>query len=196
MTASSQGEFEALQVENLMLKQRVTDLEKQVEDLRRQQDFPLSLDRLGLVDERYFNRRLKEALLSAERYDRFVSVVLVGVTGGDEQAGTGYKALEFAAKLREELRGTDIVSFTESGRVFVLLEEAETYQAFQALRRVQHEMVDIPPADYSVACYPNDSSREETLLELLDIRLKELRFSTSNCQPRVHLGSEVLSLQN
>ena len=77
----------------------------------------------------------------------------------------------------------------------VLLEEAETHQGIMALRRVQEEIVDIPPPRYSLACFPVDANKEEALLELLEDRIAQIRRS-SVAGPAVNCGDAILPLLN
>jgi len=197
MSSSISNELETLQNENQLLRLKISELEDQLESLRRGREGEDPLEGFGLADERYFSRRLRESILAAERYARFVSVVLVGINNGKSDNSTSSQAtLDAATKLRNELRETDLVAIADSGRVYLLLEEAEPHQAVLALRRVLGEMVNPFPADYCLACYPNDSNREETLLELLEHRLTEMKALSNEGVQRVHLGSEVLSLSN
>ncbi|MBE7488177.1 MAG: hypothetical protein KJ050_07170 [Candidatus Omnitrophica bacterium] len=191
------NELDALRDENQTLRLRVAALENQLESIRIQrvaQDF---LETHGLVDEPYFIRRLHESVLSAERYARFVTLVMVVLPGEKGENEGNNSSLESAARLRAELRQTDLVGYSNSGRIFILLEESDPQQAVQALRRVTREIMDYPHPHYALANYPNDSSRDDTLLEIVSARTSDLRARISNqTDPVVHTGEAVLSLFN
>jgi GGDEF domain-containing protein len=191
----SGNELEALRNENQLLRLKMAALEDQVESLKRNRGPAGILEELGLVDQSYFSRRLREAVLSASRYARFLCVIQVELPRETKGIPSKNNALETAARLREELRQTDIVAYYESGKVYLLLEEADPHQAVQALRRVSKEMVEVQKPNYALACFPNDSNREETLMELLDVRSHGLRTLPPN-GPRVHIGEEVMALFN
>lgn len=190
------NELDTLRNENQLLKLRVSALEDQIDALKRQRPAATFLEDLGLADEQYFVRRLHEAVLSASRYARFLCVVQADA---NQIKSSGPKdsnyALETAARLREELRSTDLVAYFESGRVMVLLEEADVSQAIQALKRVSREMAAGPLPSYALACFPIDTNRDEALLEIVENRVVDLR-SRAGGSPAVHAGEEVLSLSN
>jgi len=188
------SELEALKKENRDLREKVSSLEREVERLKRDNEVLYRLERLGIADEKYFSRRLKEAVLSAERYARFLCVVLVDVPRTDDKEEEDLP-LETAGRLREVFRKTDLVALYDSGKVFVLLEEAETNQGIQALRRVQEEISDIPSPKYSMACYPSDSNKDSVLLELLENRMAKIRMVEAE-GPMVHFGEQILPLRN
>jgi hypothetical protein len=130
-----------------------------------------------------------------------VTVIMVVFPGSNSDPHVvKNKEMETAAKLRNELRQTDLVGFSDSGKVFILLEESDPQQSVLALRRVSQEIVERPEIHFALANYPNDANRDEILLEVLDHRTSDLRFRFSDTQPKqnplVHLGEEVLSLSN
>jgi GGDEF domain-containing protein len=184
--------MESLKEENRLLREQLVGLEKRISDLEQKTSLKNLLDQLGLADEGYFTRRLNEAVRAAERYARFLCVVLIDVS---QSTGEGPRPLEVAARFREIFRRTDLVAYYENGRVFVLLEEAEAEQGLLALRRVQRELVDIPPPRYSMACFPNDTNRDETLLEILEERLRQLKVANTQ-GPAVHFGDNIVALSN
>lgn len=153
------------------------------------------LENSGLVDEKYFSRRLSEAVLAAERYARFLCVVLVDVPETNDSEDTQEAAFKTASRLREVFRQTDIVGLFRSGEVLVLLEEAETGQGLQALRRVQEEIGNFSTPRYSMACYPSDANKEDVLIELLDERLAKLRRLNTSL-PAVNYGEDVMTFAN
>ena len=191
----SNHELDALRNENQLLRLRISALEDQLESLRRQRNSPRFLEEYGLADEHYFTRRLREAVLSAERYARFVTLIMVVLPPETETSQGRSHALEAAARLRTELRQTDLVAFFDSGRILILLEEADPQQALQALRRVNQEIAGVPDLRYALACYPYDSNRDETLMGILSTRTTDLRATRGN-GPLVHLGDEVRPLYN
>jgi GGDEF domain-containing protein len=188
-------ESEALKNENQLLRLRIAELEDQIESLRRARSTPNFLEDFGLADERYFTRRLHEAVLSASRYARFLCVIQVDVPVPGQNAPGKNNALETAARLREELRQTDLVAYFDSGQILILLEEADPGQALQALRRVTKELVEIPQPNYALACFPNDTNKDETLLGLVSERMSS--FQTNRLPgPAVNLGEEIAVLYN
>lgn len=191
----SPSELEALRNENQLLRLKISALEDQIESLKRQINTPTFLEELGLADERYFSRRLEEAVLSARRYARFVSIVLVDVSVENRAMQAKNRTLELAARFREEFRKTDLVAYQEAGKIFIMLEEADPTQAIQALRRVTREMVEVRQPNYALACFPSDSNRKEELLDLLENRSQVVRKRLDEA-PLVNTGEGVLSLAN
>ena len=57
------------------------------------------------------------------------------------------------------------------------------------------EIGDIPPPNYSLACYPTDANRGDALLEVLATRMHVLR-NRSELAPTLNLGDSFLSLVN
>lgn len=191
----STNELDALRNENQLLRLKISALEDQVESLKRQRGPASFLEEYGLADEQYFTRRLHESVLSAERYARFVTVVMVVLPREAEKNNGRNHALEAAARLRTELRQTDLVAYFNSGKILILLEESDPTQAIQALRRVTQEIVEVPHPNYALASYPCDANRDDVLLDLLSTRTSGLRV-TQHEGPLVHLGDEVLPLYN
>ena len=181
--------------ENERLHGRLAVLEERLGKMEKDISKAQLLQHQGLVDERYFSRRLREAVLSAERYARFLCLVLVGVPERDRDMSRENVALETAARLREALRKTDLVALYETGDVYVLLEEAEVSQGLQALKRVQEEIGDVATPLYSMACYPSDAHKEDVLLDLLTERLAKLQNS-HRPGPVVNFGESTLELSN
>jgi PleD family two-component response regulator len=191
----STNELDALRNENQLLRLRISALEDQVESLSRQRGSASFLDEYGLADERYFTKRLRESVLSAERYARFVTLVMV-VLPRDTEANNGRNhALEAAARLRTELRQTDLVAYFDSGKILILLEESDPTQAVQALRRVTQEIAEVPQPNYALASYPCDANRDDALMDLLMSRTTGLRIAQYEGS-LVHLGDEVMPLYN
>lgn len=191
----SPNELEALKNENQLLRLRISALEDQAESLKRQINNPTFLEDLGLADEHYFTRRLEEAVLSARRYARFVSIVLVDLSPETRNIQSGNRTLELAARFREEFRKTDLIAYQEAGKIFILLEEADPTQAIQALRRVTREMEEVRQPNYALASFPTDSSRKEDLLHVLENRSQTVRRRLDEA-PLVNTGEGVLSLVN
>lgn len=186
-------EVEDLRQENNVLREKLASLEKRLSEQEKRDSLQETLSKLGLADETYFSRRLTEAVRSAERYARFLCVVSVEIPTEGEGI---VSPLETAARLREIFRRTDLVGlYQSSGKVVVLLEEAETDQALLALRRVQKELADLPPPRYSMACFPTDTNRDDTLLELLEDRIRQLRLANTQ-GPAVHFGESIVPLNN
>lgn len=189
------NELDALRNENQLLRLRISALEDQVESLKRQRGSTNLLDEYGLADEQYFGKRLHESVLSAERYARFVTLVMVVLPKENEAISRKNLALEAAARLRTELRQTDLVAFFDSGRILILMEESDPIQAVQALRRVTQEIAGVPQPNYALASYPSDANRDDTLMELLLARTTALRIQACT-GPVVNVGDEVMPLYN
>lgn len=190
-------ELDALRNENQILRLKIATLENQLESLRLQQSTQDYLETHGLVNEHNFIKRLHEAVMSAERYARFVTLVLVVLPNDKNESDGKNSSLESAARLRAELRQTDLVGLSNSGRILLLLEESDPQQAIQALRRITREMVDHPHPHYALANFPNDSNRDDALLDIVLSRTTDLRARISNqTNTLVHMGEEVLSLFN
>jgi hypothetical protein len=191
----SKSEIERLQKENHLLQDKVSSLEGRIAELEQDGSVLARLEDRGLVDEKYFSRRLTEAVQAAERYARFLCVVLVDVPEGADGGKNQENAFETASRLREVFRQTDIVGLFRSGEVLVLLEEAETGQGLQALKRVQEEIGNVSAPRYSMACYPSDANKEDVLIELLDERLAKLRRLNTS-EPAVNYGEDILTFVN
>ena len=194
-TVMREIQIEHLQTENQMLRERVSALEGRIAELEQGNTALARLESCGLVDEKYFFRRLREAVLAAERYARFLCVVLVDIPEPSNGKESQEVSFETASRLREVFRQTDIVGLFRSGEVVVLLEEAETGQGLQALRRVQDEMGNCTAPRYSMACYPSDANKEDVLVELLDERLAKLRRMNTSL-PAVNYGEDILTFAN
>jgi GGDEF domain-containing protein len=191
----NKSEIERLQKENQLLRERVSALEGRITELERGDSALARLENCGLVDEKYFSRRLREAVLAAERYARFLCIVLVDIPESADGKKDQESAFETASRLREVFRQTDIVGLFRTGEVLVLLEEAETGQGLQALRRVQEEIGNFSTPRYSMACFPSDASKEDLLIELLDERLAKLRRMNTSL-PAVNYGEDILTFAN
>ncbi len=189
------NELDALRNENQLLRLRISALEDQVESLRHQRGSDNFLEEYGLADEKYFIKRLHESVLSAERYARFVTLVMVVLPYESEPHTRRNQTLETAARLRTELRQTDLVAYFDSGKVLILLEESDPTQAVQALRRVTQEIAEVPQPNYALASYPCDANRDEVLLNLLSARMSGLRIAQQTGS-MVNLGDEVIPLFN
>jgi GGDEF domain-containing protein len=187
--------MERLRAENEALRNEIAYLKRRIAHLERRAAPPRRGAEEGLADESYFLRRLKEAVYSAERYARFLCVVMIDLPNEDRAEGDGDRVLEAASRFAGIFRKTDLVALFDSDRVYVLLEETETSQGIEALKRVQDEIGAILAPRYSMACYPNDAQRDADLLQLLEDRISKVCLFNAG-GPAVNLGEEVLSLLN
>lgn len=183
-----------LRAENEALRNEIAHLRRRIAHLERRAAPPRRGAEEGLADESYFLRRLKESVYSAERYARFLCVVMIDLPNED-RAEDGDRALETASRFASIFRKTDLVALFDSDRVYVLLEETETSQGIEALKRVQDEIGAFLSPRYSMACYPNDAQRDGDLLQLLEDRISKVCLFNAG-GPAVNLGEEVLSLLN
>lgn len=108
---------------------------------------------------------LEYELRSAERYRRFVSLVLMSRTNGSTQC----KKL-----LEGTIRGSDEV-FENQENAFILMAETDLSGALTAIERYKTKCDVAVDMRFSVASYPSDARAAETLLSIGHRRLSKAK---------------------
>lgn len=186
----------ALERENNILRQRVADLSERVKLLEEQLRYAQELPHMGLMDSEEFKHFVQQSIRSAERFARFLSVGIMDQNRLPlDTALASPRNLDLAVRVRTALRESDVVSLYPTGEIYVLLEETEIHQAYQAFRRIQPEIENGNPMRFALACYPIDTHQDNQLFGLLNQRMGELTVGLTDIS-RVNLGGKVLELSN
>jgi diguanylate cyclase (GGDEF)-like protein len=146
----------------------------------------------GAYSAQYFQDTVRNELSKAQRFGRSFSLLEIDL--GSLAGSLGADGLsEAVAHLRRLLRTTDFVAAVGDNRFGVMLAEADALGAAVLKQRAQRALQDFEDDDsgrsyLAAATFPADGTQLESLMRVLDERLKEERHS-----PVRRLGLENLS---
>ena len=143
----------------------------------------------GLLNHRYFQKRLKSEILRAKRYPKNISLLFIDLdyfkmyndTNGHLAGDRLLKTL--GALLRKSLRSTDIVARYGGDEFVVILLETPKSQARRIAAKLHKRVADFPFAQsqgmpgggitvsIGVATYPEDGTTSDTMPHHADQRL-------------------------
>lgn len=121
----------------------ISEFKELLEQSRSMQKDSLIEPLTGLYSIHFFSRRLKEEFQRARRYNKDLSLVLVQIQGLDQIAATfglqlsNYLIMKMANALLTKTRTTDIISYSEEGRFFIILPETDPQGAFLEAERIR-----------------------------------------------------------
>lgn len=147
----------------------------------------------GLYTHRYFQERLEEEIIGAQRYGKPLALVMLDAdnfkTYNDTQGHPeGDKVLiEFSNLLRAYTRKSDLVCRVGGDEFTILLKEMDKKNAAQkaeAIRQaVQNKFYERPvrvTASIGIACYPEDAETKKDLIKAADDALYYSKKSGRN----------------
>lgn len=160
------------------LRTRVKELEDQVEQAR------VEMERLkrqytkdtetGMVPRIIFLNRLNDEIRAAERYGRFLTVVVVSVypaREGKAAKQTNDLLRDLGSRLHASIRETDIVSAFDDHEIAIILIETEERNALTVVNRLREEADEGMDVRWALASYPTDAPRDDLLLSIAKERL-------------------------
>lgn len=121
----------------------ISEFKELLEQSRSMQKDSLIEPLTGLYSIHFFTRRLKEEFQRAHRYQKDLSLVIVQIHGLDQIGATfglqlsNYIIMKMANGLLTKTRTTDIISYSEEGRFFIILPETDQQGAFLEAERIR-----------------------------------------------------------
>lgn len=178
------------------LETRLADAQSEVAHLRRIQ---MVDEETGMVHRETFLNRLHAELRAAERYGRFLTLVVLSVFPRQEsgaihhlEAAQARKALvkRLGVRINQSIRETDTMSSLDDDLIAIMLVEAEEHNAIQVVRRLREETDETMAVRWALASYPSDAPRDDQLIAIARERLLTAQRSQAGT---IVSGSVILS---
>lgn len=152
--------------ENIALLSEIEKLESELLSARSiQRDLPPAYE-TGIFAESYMLPRLREEICRAGRYRHYLSMVAVQLVPRSEtREMTGMRLpKEFARRMRELLRATDILFVLGDGRISIILPETSETESGRVVDRLRCLVNGEVHMACAVASYPHDANHETALI--------------------------------
>jgi two-component system response regulator AtoC len=146
---------------------------------------PLDGSRLGIKTHAYFESRVVEELDRADRYKRPLSVLMVGINVGEDEAESKHEEIlkvrypKIVEYIKSIIRTMDILAHYGKFELEVLLPETGRAEALKLAKRIATEKIIDRRIFISVgiASFPDDGQSSEVLIEKSRQALKLARHS-------------------
>jgi hypothetical protein len=168
--------MERLRKQNRALRSEVESLRRDLVVLRSASEGRPPGYEDGIFAEPYMRPRLREEICRAGRYRHYLSMVMIQLvprTPGLE-SDLGEVPEQYAHRMRELLRATDIVFVLSGGRISILLPETSQNESNRVVDRLQNLVNGDVKMACAVASYPQDANHESVLISEASERLDRL----------------------
>jgi len=129
----------------------------------------------GVFAEPYMRPRLREEICRAGRYRHYLSMVMIQlVPRAPIETDLGEVPEQYARRMRELLRSTDILFVLGGGRLSIILPETSQNESNRVVDRLQNLVNGDVKMACAVASYPQDANHESVLISEATERLDRL----------------------
>lgn len=165
-----------LSEENAHLRREVEKLQRDLQAARSAQEgIPKTYDE-GIFAEAYMRPRLREEICRAGRYRHYLSFLAVQLLPQSKESlkRSAGLAHDYAYRMRDLLRATDILFLTKDGRLSIILPETSEAETARVIDRLQNLLDGQVKMACAVASYPHDANHEAALIAEASDRLDRL----------------------